>query len=688
MKLFALLVGINRYKAIRGLNACETDVNSVKTYLTESHGSDANIKTLIDQEATRDGIVSHFRTHLKQAKQGDVAFFYFSGHGVRQKANDVFKSSSLNDNIECITCHDTSLDGRNLLSDKEIRWLIHELYTATKCHIVMVFDSCHSGDATRGLGDVNPPEGTEPMKRTAVALASNPTEQSRMPELILPVRQWSDFIFANKLKEDFIKKTVSKGDSLDEIFPQGNHIHLAAASSNEPAWEAGGTGLFTKSLLEVLRATNEKITYYDFRSLAYQRLNRYYGGSKKNIRQSPQIYSFEESLFQPFFGGIVQQKGIETNLYYNEPKKQWEIDMGAIYGIPEPTDKQPIQLLAKIDATQTASVYVKKVFSDYCVIGFDEAEEARQMKAGTDGVAPPIFDKNKQEGYKCLIKKLLQKPLKVAYIGTHYAAEWANFSTKNTALLDLSGVISIKSPSEADYVLNTEGGGIFMAKPAATDKPLAEQVFEKDSDKAFSEILTQFATVSRWEFVKQHENKTGGKDLLGKIKIDIADSKGSVYTPQNGKIDIKFNFSKIQGAFYSKEEIEIKITNTSAETLYVVSAWLGERFGIDCTYINQNSIASPLEAGKSVALWGSTMPLRFLPYIKSFGWSKLINLLKIYVSDAPFNITLLQQLDLDPPLETRSGIKAVGRPEPVQEEAAAEKTAQWAVQTVEMVINC
>ena len=118
MKLFALLVGINRYKAIRGLNACETDVNSVKTYLTESHSSDANIKTLIDQEATRDAIVNNFRTHLKQAKQGDVAFFYFSGHGVRQKANDVFKSSSLNDNIECITCHDTTLDGRNLLSDR------------------------------------------------------------------------------------------------------------------------------------------------------------------------------------------------------------------------------------------------------------------------------------------------------------------------------------------------------------------------------------------------------------------------------------------------------------------------------------------------------------------------------------------------------------------------------------------
>ncbi len=686
MKLFALLVGINRYKAIRGLNACETDVNSVKTYLTESHGSDANIKTLIDQEATRDAIVNNFRTHLKQAKQGDVAFFYFSGHGVRQKANDVFKSSSLNDNIECITCHDTTLDGRNLLSDKEIRWLIHELYTATKSHIVMVFDSCHSGDATRGLGDVNPPEGAGPMKRTATALASNPTEQSRMPELILPVRQWSDFIFADKLKEAAVKKTVTMGDSLDEIFPQGNHVHLAAASSNEPAWEAGGTGLFTKSLLDVLRATNEKVTYYDFRSLAYQRLNRYYGGSKKNIRQSPQVYSYEESIFQPFFGGIVQQKGIETNLFYNDSKKQWEIDMGAIYGIPEPTDAQPIQLLAKIDDTQTASVYIKKVFSDYCVVGFDEAEEARQMKAGTAGVAPPIFNKNKQEGYKCLIKKLLQKPLKVAYIGKHFAAEWATFSTKNAALLDLSGVISVKSPSEADYVLNTEGGQIFMAKPADKDKPLAEQVSNKDLDAAFSDILSQLTTVSRWEFVKQHENKTGGKDLLGKIKIDIVDSKGVVYAPKDGKIDVKFSFSNIKDVFYSKEEIAIKITNTSASTLYIASAWLGERFGIDCTYINQNSIASPLEAGKSVELWGSTMPLSFLPYIKSFGWSKFSNLLKVYISDAPFNITLLQQLDLDPPTDTRGGAKAVGRPDPVQEDTA-EKTAQWAVQTIELVIN-
>lgn len=690
MKIFALLVGINRYKSIRGLNACESDVNSIKNYLTEAHGSDAVIETLIDDKATRDQIVKTFKTHLGKAKKGDVALFYFSGHGVRQQANEVFKKASMNDGIECITCHDTTLDGKNLLADKELRWLINDLYKATQSHVVAIFDSCHSGDATRGLEETQP-VGSEPMKRIAVALAENPTEQARLPELVLPVRQWSDFIFAKNIKEEDVKKVVERGDSLDECFPQGNHVHLAAASSNEPAWEANGTGLFTKSLIEVLKTTNENITYYDFRSLAYQRLNRYYGGVRKNIRQSPQIYAYGESIFQPFFGGIVQQKGIEANLYYNAANKQWELDMGAIYGFPKPSESNPIQILAKIDdaGNQTESVYIKKVFSDYSVIEFEEAEKQRQAADGKDpSIAPPNFKKDKLNGYKCIIKKLLQKPLKVAFVGKNNAADWANFTAKNATLLDLASIIPEKDAKKADYLINTDGGIYFIALPTAPNRPLVEQVTEKDANKAFNEILKQFEAVSRWEFVKKHENKEGGADLLSKLEITVSDSKGTVYDLNNGKVDVKFNFDKYDEGYFSKEEIEIKIMNASPSTLYVAAAWLAERFGIDGTPINQNSLASPLNSGQTVNLWGSTTPFGFQPYMKDFDWDKFRNYLKIYVSDAPFNITLLQQLDLEVPKKLRSdSMKGAGaRPTPVTQDTAT-KTSEWAVKTVEFVIN-
>jgi hypothetical protein len=62
------------------------------------------------------------------------------------------------------------------------------------------------------------------------------------------------------------------------------------------------------------------------------------------------------------------------------------------------------------------------------------------------------------------------------------------------------------------------------------------------------------------------------------------------------------------------------------------------------------------------------------------------NFFKIYISDAPFNITLLQQLDMDSPTKLRDGEK---NPNlyllPVNIDNS-QKVAKWAVKTVEFVI--
>jgi hypothetical protein len=688
MKFHALLVGINRYQKIRGLNACEIDVNNVKRYLTSKHGKDANVKTLFNEEATYDQIIKTFRQHLGKAEKDDVALFYFSGHGVRQRANSVFKIASPNSLLECLVCHDAPLDGRKVLADKELRWLIHELYQNTQCHIVVVFDCCHSGDATRGLGDVEPPKGDMPLKRMALPL-ENTDNYSRLPELILDERKWSDFCFSLYIQESEVKKVIANGDSLDTIMPQGKHIHLAACSSNEPAWEISGssgtTGIFTYALLETLKATNEQITYYDFRSLTYQYLNRLYGGKEKDMRQAPQIYSYGQSIFQPFFGGIIRQKGIEANLYYNTTHKQWEFDMGAIYGIPEPTAGKMIQLCAKLDAegNQTAFVYIKKVFSDYSVVGFEESEERRQAQIGKVGIAPPLFDKNKKEGYKCSIKKLLQKPLKVAFVGKEMRQEWQSFCQNNAPMLDLASVIPVNSESNADYVINTDRGLFFIAYPKSIEKPLIEHVSKNDG-RVFEIILGQFEHISRWEFVKSHENKTSKNDLLDKIAIRCSVNNGATLMPKNDIIDIHFHFDKYSEGYYSKEQIGIDIINTSSEPLFIAASWLAERFGIDGNILGQNSIATEILASNTIRLWGETMPFVYQNNIKNDNWLQFSNFLKVYVSTKPFDITLLNQAELPPPTNTR-GTKGIGRP---NNEAMgdADKIEEWAVKTLEFVV--
>ena len=48
------------------------------------------LKTLKNGEATRQAVVDAFRGHLGQAKKGDVALFYYSGHGSQEQAPEEF----------------------------------------------------------------------------------------------------------------------------------------------------------------------------------------------------------------------------------------------------------------------------------------------------------------------------------------------------------------------------------------------------------------------------------------------------------------------------------------------------------------------------------------------------------------------------------------------------------------------
>ncbi|NEQ29924.1 MAG: peptidase C14 [Leptolyngbya sp. SIO4C5] len=92
----ALLVGINQYPAAVcdstsdqaiALRGCLTDVRLQQELLASRYGfQPSDIVTLTDQQATRQGIIEAFQSHLiEQAKPGDVVVFHFSGYGSRFK---------------------------------------------------------------------------------------------------------------------------------------------------------------------------------------------------------------------------------------------------------------------------------------------------------------------------------------------------------------------------------------------------------------------------------------------------------------------------------------------------------------------------------------------------------------------------------------------------------------------------
>ena len=111
--IYALLVGIDDYpKPVTSLKGCINDVIAIEEYLesrVETEEFKLNLKTLRDEEATRQAIIDGFREHLCQANSNDVALFYYSGHGSRENAPPEFWNFQPDKLNETLVCYDSRL---------------------------------------------------------------------------------------------------------------------------------------------------------------------------------------------------------------------------------------------------------------------------------------------------------------------------------------------------------------------------------------------------------------------------------------------------------------------------------------------------------------------------------------------------------------------------------------------------
>jgi hypothetical protein len=78
---YALLIGINQYDPtsfIPSLEGCTNDVQAMQAYLQGRVAQDngnLHLKTLLNEQATRQAVIDGFRNHLCQAGPDDVALF-------------------------------------------------------------------------------------------------------------------------------------------------------------------------------------------------------------------------------------------------------------------------------------------------------------------------------------------------------------------------------------------------------------------------------------------------------------------------------------------------------------------------------------------------------------------------------------------------------------------------------------
>ena len=647
--LFALLVGINSYpEGISDLKGALNDVDEFRALLRENFIQNKfdgfKLETLTEGAATKAAIVDTWKEVFKNATKGDVCFFYFAGHGVREETSlKSFKEREIDGRIETLFCADSQkrqkkgpgidLGKHTTLADKELRYLIHKL-TKKGIRVVTIFDCCHSGDNTRDLVE-KIPEGARQISRYA-----------------LVERSYEGFIFS-KDKE----RQAFEGPSLDQELPLGEHVQYSACRDEELAFEKPDkddnekyNGVFTRALLKILRKRQGNIS---FRNLYNQVA---YSMPRDEIKwQQPQFFiPFKESSSRHLefltFGLMGTPK--ELSLTYNEGI--WSLPLGHLQGIFGNTQVWVYSLGKKNEGIPVKN---KKIFLTKTEISFEPWAE------------------HPKEDYMARVEGFAMEPLKIGVAdGSEASAELTQClkalgelpkaqeqgqgpeSQEEEAPRSIVGAWGEESP---DYELSLRGNEIRLCNPGDTRPVIKPLSLDSTSNLEIADKLSllhpEFEQMAQWHFLKELDSMNGASSNFGgEFPLELRlfqyanPDKGEEMElyPKNG--DFTCHLTEDRGG-NPYTQIRLELTNTQSEALYCSLIYLSMDYGIDTGLMDQEN--GKLEIGKSLhssKKQGKYITYRFSSssHILPDKWPAKQDYLKVIVSNQVFSIGDLQKKPL------------------------------------------
>ena len=641
-KLYALCVGINDYQYVPKLNGCVPDATNIYNYLASTCANtdfEFDAVKLTDSQATKANIVENFFNHLGQAGPDDIAVFYFSGHGAEEDADEVFHAASNKPTLNTMVCYDSrGPAGITDIADKELRYMIHKMtYTDDPNkklpHFVLITDSCHSGSVTRDAD--------------AEVMTARLTDKGNP-------RTWDQFIF----KDVFSRRDFINAKSLREILPQGEHVHFSSCQGAELAYEIRGSGVFTSTLLEVLKRTSGKVSYKDL----YSRI-RYF--IKGRFPQTPTIHMVNgdaSAMKNYFLGGASENKGLRVNVTFNSKDRAWLMDMGALQGVPPLDPNQPVTLSIKnMEDKEVATAKVVAVMPGTCKLAID----------GDVGI---------NETYSAEVKGIYRDPMNVYLEGDGLDALKAEMQ-KNAEELKENNIELSEDFAASSYILTIKDGNYIIHRPS-NKRPVVVEL-PVSGAKSIDEVLKFLPVIAKWEFTRSLENAktrlgatTGGKapvsiDLY-KVNDEFDDSQDELLVVgEDGRIEVSPD---------DLLRIGIK-NNTRNKKLYCSLFAMDMLFGVDAGMLEGE--VDYIDAGEDLWVWEKdVVPFdgAIEDYHRDYNWKEATWDLKLLVSTVRFEVEEMKQDALPAPaaeIVSPRAIKRRSRPD----------AEDWCTELVTIVIK-
>jgi hypothetical protein len=145
----ALLIGINNYPdPANVLEGCVNDVFLMSSVLQESGFEPEEIRVVLDERATAQGIMERLHWLLDGVQDGDERVLFYSGHGAQIPG---YGAKDEPDHVdECLVPYDFDWSPEHAILDNQFCELYSQLPYGS--YFVAMFDCCHSGGITRDGG--------------------------------------------------------------------------------------------------------------------------------------------------------------------------------------------------------------------------------------------------------------------------------------------------------------------------------------------------------------------------------------------------------------------------------------------------------------------------------------------------------------------------------------------------------
>ncbi|MEM9217561.1 MAG: caspase family protein [Cyanobacteria bacterium P01_F01_bin.150] len=333
----ALLVGINQYSSAQAnwqpLRGCVNDVQMQQALLIHRFGfQPSDILTLTDQQATRQGILDAFQSHLiDQAKPGDVVVFHYSGHGSRViDPNPYQDDNPLNSTLVPINSplpnFGALVEQGGRVNDIMGRTLFLLMTALQTEQVTVVLDSCYAGGGKRGTVVVRSRLGANDGLRYLYPVEAELEFQSKLrTDLKINEADFSRLRRANIAKGVVIASAAENQYAIDANF-DGVRAGVFTYLLTQYLWQQQHNTPFRRTFINIDRATQ---------TLASNRFSRQNPEFEANVSPSldnaPLYFSTMQSL--PSEAVITDVNGTDITLWMGgvHPKSLPAFSKGTLF---------------------------------------------------------------------------------------------------------------------------------------------------------------------------------------------------------------------------------------------------------------------------------------------------------------------------------------------------------------------